>query len=91
MKSTPDNAADWRSLIKRQVALTVCGGLTILVTAGANKLASSDLLRVEARADADATEAFAWESFNAMVKDYEQRVEVIEDELAALKEGRGCP
>jgi hypothetical protein len=78
MRSTPDTTADWKAMAKRQLVVALGGALTIVATGAANKIVSLDLMRVEKEAEVDSTEAFAWESFNAMVHYYENRIEDLE-------------
>lgn len=85
MQAVPQGE-DWKALVKRQLALAAVGAVTVIATAGANKIANSDLMKVEKEADVQNTEAIAWDSFNTMVHLYEERVEALESELRACKE-----
>ena len=87
MQAKPDGWKDgWRPLLKRQLVVIFCGAFAVIVTGLTNRLMASDLMRVEAKAEVDATEAFGWESFEAMVHYYEDRVDALEAELQACRE-----
>ena len=94
LEKGPKNAEDWKALAKRQLTLILIGALGVIVSGLTKKLMASDLMRVEeavvaehtAAVEVETTEVVAWESFDAMIRYYEDRIDGLEERLEACEE-----